>query len=128
MLDAARSYLRFRRYPDHVIAGGLDRLIANWESVAVSVGRGEPQEQDDYLNDADGRRIIADLWPHLPANEQEPVATRLAAADTLIRAHLIPTDECIWGKENALKYGYTRERDWWYFNRPKVVDPTWRTY
>ncbi len=92
------------------------------------MGRGEPQEQDDYLNDADGRRIIADLWPHLPANEQEPVATRLAAADTLIRAHLIPTDECIWGKENALKYGYTRERDWWYFNRPKVVDPTWRTY
>ena len=76
----------------------------------------------------DGRHILAGRLPHLDAQQRREAEERLARADALIRPHLVATAECICGEENALKYGYTRDRDWWYYHRPGVVDETWRDF
>jgi hypothetical protein len=126
MTDSARRFLLERHYPDHVVEGGLERLLRHWEDVAESVAQGEVQYQDDYLNDMDGRAILEELLPHLEASERAEAQRRLARADARLRTQLIPTSGCIWGEENARKHGYSRERDWWYYHRPRVVDDTWR--
>ena len=64
------------------------------------------------------------MLPHLDAEQRRDAEDRLAEADALIRPHVIPTAQCIWGDENARKHGYTRDRDWWYYHRPRVVDDT----
>lgn len=125
--EAGREYLRSKPYPSHFVAGGVEQLVSDWERTAQSVAAGEEQYQDDYLNDMDGRAIIEEVLSHLGGGS-ETTRKRVEAADRLIRKHLVPTDECIWGETNALKHGYTREKDWWYYHRPKVVDRTWRTF
>ena len=128
MLDSARAYLRAKKYPEHTIDGGLERLLAGWEAVANSVARGEVQYEDDYLNDMDGRRILEDMLDDLSPDQRSMAEKRLASADSLIRPLLIGIDECLWGAENAQKCGYSRDRDWWYFHRPPNVDSSWRSF
>ena len=128
MLDSARAFLRANRYPDHVIEGGLERLLDGWESIASSVASGEVQFQDDYLNDVDGRHILHLMLPDL-TDEQRVLATRrLAAADNQIRPHLVRTTECIWGVENEQRYKYDEATHWWYYHRPRTVDESWRSF
>ena len=126
MLDSARAYLHANRYPTHIVEGGLEYLLAGWDSVARSVAAGEVQFQDDYLNDADGRHILAEMLPDLSPEQRELAAARLAAADATIRPHLTPTRECLWGTENERRHGYRRGAHWWYYHRPRVVDESWR--
>ena len=128
MIDSARRYLRQNGYPAQTIDGGLERLLRHWDLVARSVAQGEVQYQDDYLNDMDARRILADMLPHLDPQQRQEAEECLAEADSLIKPHLIPTEQCIWGDENAQQYGYSRDRDWWYYHRPPVVDQTWRNF
>jgi hypothetical protein len=128
MTDSARQYLRDHTYPRHVVDGGLEYLLSGWEIVCESVAHGEIQYQDDYLNDMDGRQILAELRPHLDVEQLREADERIARADALIRANLVATTICIWGEENAHKHGYVRERDWWYFHRPTVVEEGWRDY
>src|SRR5687767_1241951 len=127
-LDSARMYLVTHDYPDHVVQGGLLRLLDDWERLAVSVAKGEPQEQDDYLNDVDGRHILDQILPSLDADQRELATTRLARIDSIIRPHLVPTDACVWGTANEAKYEYERARHWWYYHRPRAVDDLWRDY
>ena len=51
------------------------------------------------------------MLPHLDAEQRRDAEDRLAEADALIRPHVIPTAQCIWGDENARKHVYTRDRD-----------------
>ena len=127
-MDAVRNYLRQKGYADFVVRDGIAGLIERWEDVVASVAAGQEQFQDDYLNDMDGRRILEEALAIAPPAERELWSARLAAADRRIREHLVATKECIWGEENARKYGYIREQDWWYFHRPRVVEPTWRAF
>jgi hypothetical protein len=116
--DIVRDYLRRQNYADHVVRGGLDWLVHTWEHVVASVEAGEPQYQDDYLNDMDGRRILEEALNIAPPDERSMWLPRVRAADERIRRHLVPTQECLWGDDNAVKHGYTREHDWWYYNQP----------
>jgi hypothetical protein len=128
MSDPVRDFLRRQQCADFIIVGGLSLLVTDWEAVVGSVARGEEQYEDDYLNDVDGRRILDDALKVAPPAERARWEPRVAAADAQIRPHLLATRECLWGEENAGKYGYTRERDWWYYHRPRIVDPSWRTF
>ena len=119
MSDIVRDYLRSRRYTDHVIRGGLEGLVRMWEHVVASVASGESQDRDDYLNDMDGRRILEEALAVAPAEERSKWAARVQAADDRIRLYLIPTEECLWGDDNARKEGYSRKRDRWYYHSPK---------
>ena len=128
MSDTVRDFLVKRGCPDFVVAGGLERLVATWERVVESVCAGEEQYEDDYLNDMDGREILAAALAVAPRHERATFLARVEGADSRIRSCLLPTTECLWGAENARKYGYDRERSWWYFYRPQTVDRSWRTF
>ena len=124
MSDRVRDYLRSRGYPQHVVSGGFDYLARGWERTAASVARGKTQYHDDYLNDADVRHILEEVLELASPDERE----RVRAADRAIRPHLVPSEGCIWGKRNEERYGYARDRDWWYYHRPENVDETWPNY
>jgi hypothetical protein len=128
MADTVRAYLQSRNYADFVVRDGLAGLVRSWERTVTSVVAGEEQEQDDYLNDMDGRRILEEALQVAPAEEQAQWVGRVRIADERIRAKLVPTSECLWGEENAARYGYSREHDWWYYHRPQNVEQSWRSF
>lgn len=119
MHDVVREYLRSRDYADHVIRGGLEGLVGSWEYTVESVASGAEQCRDDYLNEMDGRRILEEALAIASAEERALWIERARAADEKIWPHLKPSEECLWGDDNARKYGYSRERDWWYYYEPK---------
>jgi ATP-dependent protease HslVU (ClpYQ) ATPase subunit len=73
----------------------------------------------------DGRRILEEVLTIVSNEEFEKWKTRLKKADEKIMESLVPTSKCIWGELAEIKYGYNREKDWWYFNRPNKIDYTW---
>src|SRR5450631_1456598 len=105
-MDVVRNYLQRLGCPDFVVQGGIARLIERWERVVASVVAGQEQFEDDYLNDMDGRGILEEVLAVAPPIERNLWSDRIAAADQRIRSHLLPTRECIWGKENAQSRGY----------------------
>lgn len=125
MSNPVRSYLADRKYADHVIAGGLAQLVEDWEAVVDEILRGDSQNEPEYLNDMDGRRILAEALAILPPDERQSWEERVQAADARIRSVLIPTAHCLWGRKNEQRNGYQRERDWWYYHRPPNGDPDW---
>lgn len=127
-MDRLVEYLAGRGYAAHVVGNGLEGLLRGWEETVASVASGEEQFQDDYLNDVDGRRILEEALPYVEGEELSAALDRIRAADARIRPHLVPTAECLWGEPNALKYGYSRDRDWWYYHRPEKVDQSWRAF
>lgn len=101
--DIVGEYLRNRGYPDFVVEGGLARLVRSWEATADSVASGKAQDQDEYLNDMDGRRILEEPLGIAPPEERTRWLELVRAIDAKIGPHLVPTVECIWGETNAAK-------------------------
>jgi hypothetical protein len=126
--DVVRDYLRSHGYADFVVRDGLAGLVRSWERTVASVAAGEEQYQDDYLNDMDGRRILEEALEVAGPEDRSNWVDRVRVADDTIRGHLVPTNGCIWGDDNAVKHGYSRERDWWYYHRPRKVEGDWRSF
>lgn len=123
MGDPVRDYLRSKSYAKHVVEGGLEYLLSSWEAVAASVAGREPQQYDEYLNDADGRRILSEVLTRAPpANMTAQYRERIEDADRLAMTGLVPASECIWGKSIASRRGWHRDRDWWYYHRPAAIE------
>jgi len=120
MPDRVRDYLLKRGCADHVMQGGLEGLVSGWEStVSAVVDRTyHPYDEDEYLNDMDGRDILAGVLDAIPDAEAAPFRARINAADARFLASTVPTEECIWGVGNQRKHNWTHERQWWYFRRP----------
>ena len=122
--DPVREFLRARGCPDHVVRGGLEGLVADWERVAQAVEQGYPLDTlDDYLNDMDVRELIAEAMVAVPKSLVDARAARLGAADARIRAALIPSGRCLWGEAIATSRGWKPAREWWYFMRPARPGP-----
>jgi hypothetical protein len=119
MSDIVRDYLQRQNYAEHVVRGGLEWLVGSWECVVGLAVAGKARDGDEYLKDMDGRRILEEALNTAPPEELETWLPRVRAADERIRPHLVPCEECLWGDDNAAKYGYTREHHWWYYPRPK---------
>ena len=81
--------------------------------------RGYSLGLDDYLNDLDGRQLIAELRDAFPGAASPTLLERIAAADALIEQAVSPVDECLWGEELADREGWTAEDNWWYFRLPR---------
>jgi hypothetical protein len=114
-----REFLRARGCSDRVVADGLNGLVTEWEQVAESVHQGYPLDTlDDYLNDMDLRQLIAEALAAVPVAPRGTLVERLAAADTLIRAALVPAGRCLWGETIAMRRGWSEAHEWWYFMRP----------
>ncbi len=61
MSDPVREYLKQKGYAQHVIEGGLQHLVSNWELVVNEIAQGYRSYEEEYLNDMDGRRIIEEV-------------------------------------------------------------------
>lgn len=91
MRDPVREFLQWQQYAGFGVSAGLAGLVAGWRRVVDPVARGDEQYEDDYLNDVDGRRILAEALHVAPADERrgwEPRVRRGGrAAAAASRAH-----------------------------------------
>ena len=118
-----REFLRTRGCPEPVVSAGADGLVEAWERVVAQVEQGYPLGLDDYLNDMDGRELIAALMSAV-ARALTPVQKRrLVAADERMRAASQPLAHCLWGDRLAAANGWDAQRNWWYFSRPAEPGP-----
>jgi hypothetical protein len=116
-MDAIRRHLQQREVGRHVVEGGLDYLVSNWERIASQVqGGSERWVSEEWLNDLDAREIIQDLFDNVP--ESRTAADAVERADKRFAASTIPRGECVWGAYNAAQNGWTREKNWWYWRNP----------
>ena len=117
--DPVRRLLEERGAAAHVIEGGLDGLVRGWEDTVDAVADGYPLDTlDDYLNDLDGRQILAEALAVAPEEDAERLRPRIAAADARFRSLVIPTARPLWGERAATAHGWTANRSWWYWSRP----------
>lgn len=118
-----KEFLRSRGCPEGVVAGGADGLIEEWERVVGLVETGYKLGLDDYLNDLDGRELIAALVAHITRALTPTQKRRLEAADMRMRAAVKPLGRCLWGDRLAAANGWDATRNWWYFSRPAKPGP-----
>ena len=121
--DRVRDFLWRRGCPEHVIQGGLQKLVENWESVVELVKKGYTLGLDDYLNDLDGRQLLEEAMAIAPIEERKKYLNRVRRADNLMQTLVKPAGKCLWGDEAAKKGGWTDETNWWYFTQPIHAGP-----
>lgn len=122
MKDPVRDYLRESGCGEHVVEGGLEGLVENWEKIVRQVEEGYSLTLDDYLNDLDARQLIAEALIVASDQQRAAINTRLSRADEKMRRLTEPTKVCLWGEEVADEEGWTAEENWWYFARPIKAD------
>ncbi len=118
MNDALRAYLDERGLEGDLLENGLAGLVERWEAIVNEVERGYELTIDDYLNDVDLRDILAGAWELAPDDERQPLRARRDLADNRYRS---VTQECppLWGEAVTEEMGFTPEKEWWYFRRPR---------
>ncbi|MFY9609217.1 MAG: hypothetical protein WAU45_11470 [Blastocatellia bacterium] len=115
-MDPVREFLKRRGCAEHVVQGGLARLVESWERVVESVKRGYNFGLDDYLNDMDGRQLLEEALQL--AKPKQSYVERTRGADEAMLSVVRPTGRCLWGKDNASEHGWSAEKNWWYFAVP----------
>jgi hypothetical protein len=118
--DPIRRFLRARGVAEHIVAGGIEGLMAAWEQTAAAIEAGYSLTLDDYLNDLDARQILEIVLRAIP-HPDGPLLDRLRAADARVRAATVPARQCIWG--DGGERGWTARRNWWYFVVPRAPGP-----
>jgi hypothetical protein len=116
--DPVSEFLARRGCPPHVVAGGLEGLLARWERVVDEVDAVYRLGLDDYLDDMDLRQLLEEALAVAPPAAGDAVAPRLREADERMRELVVDWGRCLWGEEQAREHGWTPERNWWYFTRP----------
>jgi hypothetical protein len=120
--DPVRYFLEEKGCPLHVVEAGIPGLVKGWEETVEETAKGYALTLDDYLNDLDGRQILEEILEALPTAADEKNRERIRRADRKMRGLTEPAGKCLWGSEVAETEGWTAEKNWWYFNRPKKGD------
>lgn len=115
--DPITTFLRARGVAEHLVAGGVDGLVAEWERIAATIAHGYELTLDDYLNDMDVREILGDVLASMPEPDG-PLIDRLRDADELVRRATVVGTPCLWGEQNRVRHGWTARENWWYFAVP----------
>jgi hypothetical protein len=121
--DPVREFLESRGCPEHIVEGGLDGLLEQWENAVDDVEETYPLGLDDYLDDMDGRELIEGAVEVAPAETRRAVLKRLQKADERMKALLVPAGRCLWGSDMAEQHDWTPQRNWWYFMQPADPGP-----
>lgn len=121
--DPIREFLQKRGCPEHVINGGMAGLIEGWEATVRAVKGGYPLDLDDYLNDLDGRQLLADALAVVPTGLKHAFVNRVRQADKLMKSLVAPLEKCLWGASVAKSKGWTPKKNWWYFSMPLNASP-----
>ncbi|HTR96776.1 MAG TPA: hypothetical protein VMH61_02645 [Candidatus Acidoferrales bacterium] len=121
--EAARVFLRERGLADEVVEAGTEGLIARWEQAARETERERyPFGIEDWLNELDGRQLIAELAAAVPGAVAGAQAARLDEADRRLRAATEMAGACVWGEALATRMRWQPATQWWYWRLPRVVD------
>jgi hypothetical protein len=123
MTDPVRDLLERRGCPAHVVAGGLNGLVEQWEHAVDDVEEIYPLGLDDYLNDMDNRQLIEEALEVASEAERRAATPRIRRADERMRALIEPAGRCLWGADLAEQHDWTPQRNWWYFTRPREPGP-----
>lgn len=121
--ESVRDFLRRRGAPDAAVERGLEGLVEQWERAVEDVARGYPFGLDDWLNDVDGRQLLAEALGAASDIERARLRPRLDAADARARALLAMRARCLWGEEVARYHGWDPQRNWWYYAVPREPGP-----
>ncbi len=124
--DPVRDFLQRNGEPYSVVTRGLRGLVENWERIVAQVLEGYNLSLDDYLNDMDGRQLLENALELAPGEVRDAFLERVRDADLRIRRHLDTAGRCLWGGIVADDEGWTGERNWWYFERPRLAGPRLR--
>ncbi|MFN0122769.1 MAG: hypothetical protein ACKV2V_19900 [Blastocatellia bacterium] len=116
--DPVRALLQERGAAKHVIEGGLEGLVDNWERIVEAVGEGYNPGLDDYLNDMDVRQLIEAALEIATQAQVRDIGRRLNTADETMQSLIEPAGRCLWGEEVAEEEGWNKRDNWWYFTRP----------
>lgn len=117
------DWLRARGCPDHVIEGGAEGLLEQWERLAAEVMRPYMGGLEDWLNDLDDRHMLFELAQELPEAISEAFDARLASADASLRKSTRVLPECVWGEDLAGENGWSPAVEWWYWRAPLNAGP-----
>jgi hypothetical protein len=118
--ERVRTYFKQQGYAEHVIEGGVERLLKDWEDVCAPIN----ENLDEYINSLDGRRILQEALDLMSDAERAQLADRIASADRKFLEWTEPAESVI-GPEGLGRDGYDRNVDWWYWRVPKVRDDSW---
>jgi hypothetical protein len=123
--DPVRAFLEQQGYACYIVEGGLDYLLTSWESTVASIVDGEVMDYNAYLKCMDRRRILEETLALIPSEEQAYYLKQVEEADEELKRHLIGTSMPLCGQVVAIEQGYSPQRQWWYYYRPRVVDNSW---
>jgi hypothetical protein len=126
MKDPIREYLKKKGCPEHIVRGGLEGLIETWEIVVTEVSHGYDLTLADYINDMDGRQLIEEIIPLVSSAAHKALVKKLGRIDAMMRMLTKTSEEPLWGDSTIKENGWTSERNWWYFSRPKNPGPDLR--
>lgn len=123
--DPVRDFLEQQGYACYIVEGGLDYLLTTWKSTVASIVEGETMDYNTYLRCMDRRRILEEALALVPSKEQAFYQRQVEEADQKLKQRLIGTSMPLCGHVVATEQGYTPQRQWWYYYRPRTVDETW---
>jgi hypothetical protein len=121
--DRLREFLERHGASPKVVAGGLEVLLRGWEQTVAAVEAGYALTFDDYLSDVDGRQLLAQALEVASAEQAARITDRLTALDERMRAAVEPVRRCVWGHIVEEEEGWSPERNWWYYARPRRGTP-----
>ncbi|MFN8587240.1 MAG: hypothetical protein U0704_05505 [Candidatus Eisenbacteria bacterium] len=120
--EDVRVFLQSRGLADETIEAGVEGLVARWEQAARDAELERyPFGIEDWLNELDGRQLLAELAASLKGAFTAAQEARVADADQRLEAATETTGECLWGARMAKRMGWSAKKQWWYWRRPRAV-------
>ena len=106
---------------DFVVKDGLNYLIPQWEKFTNSVDENDGSTSDEYLNDLDIRKIIDTILSLLSEQERDRIISVIDFYDKQFIAKTFEVKDCMWGRENELIHGFTRQNHFYYYRAPQYI-------
>ncbi len=120
--EDVRVFLQSRGLADETIEAGAAGLVARWEQAARDAEHERyPFGIEDWLNELDGRQLIAELDSSVKGALTSAQQARVRDADARVEAVTERTTECLWGERMAKRMRWSAKAHWWYWRRPRAV-------
>lgn len=117
-----REFLRGRGLADEIVAAGAEGLVEHWEQAARDAEHERyPFGVEDWLNELDGRQLIAELTLSVKNAFTASHMARVSEADARLDACTERVTECLWGAGMAKRMKWSPKGEWWYWRRPRAV-------
>ncbi|MBK7368565.1 MAG: hypothetical protein IPJ04_11820 [Candidatus Eisenbacteria bacterium] len=120
--DDVTLFLRARGLADESVAAGAEGLVLRWEQAARDAEHERyPFGVEDWLDELDGRQMLAEMIASIPGALSGALTARLAEADSRVDASTELAGECLWGAKMAKRMKWSPREHWWYWRRPRAV-------